>query len=184
MIHLHCTKKLLSALPLDETGGLINRLQSRYSANDEAATPLDHWHANLITMQRRKCILFVHDETRFPVFVPALKKTDFGLLDRYFADSFLNTLLKTGADDALMEQGRGWLSAFACDSICDRSVLGTLNRMATEIDYMLAYNSVSVADITGYRVGAWLADSPCRVKKSKDIVWPGRRMHGILRRSS
>lgn len=40
MIHLHCTQKLFSKLPVD--------------ANDTGDSPLSGWHANLITLQRRR----------------------------------------------------------------------------------------------------------------------------------
>jgi len=37
------------------------------------------------------CVLFVHDMTRFPLFMPALEKNDFAELDYWFIGSFMNT---------------------------------------------------------------------------------------------
>ena len=181
MIRLHCTKKLLTKLPLREDGRLKSKRPSMFGANDDSrVSKLSGWHANLLLLQRRQCVLFVHDATRFPVFVPALKKEDFAVLDDRFIDGFMNTLLKTGADDALMQRAHAALGPLVCDTDCDRSVQGTMNQMSQDIRFSLEYENVSVADITGYRVGAWLADRPCTVKGRKDCIWPDRAMRELL----
>lgn len=162
------------------TGRLRNRKPSPYAANDESETLLSGWHANLILLQRRQCVLFVHDATRFPVFVPALKKADFAKLDYWFADGFMNTLLKTGANDELMGRAHQALGPLMCDNDCNRSVQGTLNRMAQDVGHMLWYENASVMDLAPYRTGAWLADRPCTAKGVKDCIWPMQAMHKLL----
>ncbi|RDH82033.1 MAG: hypothetical protein DIZ78_16495 [endosymbiont of Escarpia spicata] len=147
MIRLHCTKKLLAKLPLREGGRLKNKRPSHYPANEGDESPLSGWHANLILLQRRQCVLLVHDATRFPVFIPALKKADFAELDYWFADGFMNALLKTGADDVLMDCAHAALGPLVCDTECDRSVQGTMNRMAQDIEHMLWYEDASVMDL-------------------------------------
>jgi len=180
MIRLHCTKKLLAKLPLREDGRLRNQKPSHYAANDGAESRLSGWHANLILLQRRQCVLFVHDATRFPVFVPALKKADFAELDYWFADGFMNTLLKTGADDALMQRAHAALGRLVCDTNCNRSVQGTMNQMAQDLEHKLWYEDASVMDLSPYRTGAWLADRPCNVKGVKGGVWPVQAMRELL----
>lgn len=184
MIRLHCTKKLLAKLPLHEDGRLRNTRPHFYAANDAPESILNDWHANLVVLQRRQCVMFVHDATRFPVFVPALKKADFANLDYWFATGLLNTLLKTGADNELMQQAELALGVLVCDSNCNRSVQGTLNRMVSDVDYQLAYDAVSVAEITGYRTGAWLADGLCGVKGSKEYIQPSEEMFQLFGKHS
>ena len=71
---IHCTKKLaarlpnVSPVPLDEDN------------------PLGSWHAHLYTIDRRNCLMFCHDETRFTLFMAGLKKPDFGNLTSWFLD--------------------------------------------------------------------------------------------------
>jgi hypothetical protein len=180
MIRLHCTKKLLTKLPLKNNGRLNNKRPNEYAANDGPESPLSGWHANLLLIQRRQCVLFVHDATRFPVFIPVLKKDDFANLDYWFQDGFMNTLLKTGADDALMDRAHAVLGPLVCDTDCDRSVQGTMNQMAQDLAHAVDYQGVSVADILGYRLGAWLAERPCTVKGQKDCIWPVREMKTLL----
>lgn len=180
MIRLHCTKKLLTKLPLLEDGRLRSQKTGLCVVRDPATNPLSSWHANLILLQRRQCVLFVHDATRFPVFVPALKKADFAELDWFFQDSFMNTLLKVGADDNHMKAAEKLLAPLFCDNECNRSVQGTMNQMAQDLGHMLIYDNASVADLSPYRTGAWLADRPCNAKGVRGCIWPGRAMLELL----
>lgn len=180
VIQLHCTKKLYEKLPLRDGGRLNRKKPSLYPANDAPETLISGWHANLLILQRRQCVLFVHDATRFPVLVPALKKSDFADLDFWFSDGFMNTLLKTGADDALMDRAHSALGPLVCDTICDRSVQGTMNQMAQSIEHMLWYENASILDISPTRTGAWLAERPCTAKGVKGCIWPKQAMHELL----
>ncbi|WP_018274674.1 hypothetical protein WKI13_10435 [Teredinibacter turnerae] len=67
MIKIHSTKKLFAKLPLDESGILTNKLVNA-DARGTGGSPLGSWHANLLTLQRHNCILFVHDAKSFLVF--------------------------------------------------------------------------------------------------------------------
>ena len=180
MINLHCTKKLLTKLPLLEDGRLRSRKTALSIVRDPATNPLNSWHANLIMLQRRQCVLFVNDTTRFPVFVPALKKDGFAELDWYFQDGFMNTLLKVGAEDKHMQAAQQWLAPLLCDNDTNRSVQGTLNRMGQDLEGMLDYDQCSVMDLSPYRTGAWLADSPCTLKGLRDCLCPTRAMLELL----
>jgi len=181
MIHLHCTRKLLAKLPLQDNGRLQAKTSSPWAANDTPATRLSDWHANLIRLERRQCVLFVHDTTRFPVFVPALKKPDFAELDYWFADTFMNALLKTGADDKIMTAAHLALGPLVCDNNCNRSVQGTMNQMAQDLEARLWYDNTGVEDLLPYSTSAWLADRPCTAKGVKGALWPIKAMHGLLR---
>jgi len=183
MIRLHCTKKLLTKLPLREDGRL-DSCQGHFT--DEPATtesPLSGWHANLILLQRRQCVLFVHDTTRFPLFIPALKKADFAELDWFFRDSFMNTLLKVGAEERHMTAAEQMLAPLVCDNDCNRSVQGTLNQMGQELDFMLDFDQVVVTELAPYRTSAWLAERPCNVKGARDCIWLVREMLGLLEKA-
>ncbi|MFH7321247.1 DUF6933 domain-containing protein [Desulfurivibrio sp. D14AmB] len=180
MIRLHCTKKLLVKLPCDADGRLKSRRGVPPAAGDVGESPLSGWHANLLLLQRRQCVLFVHDATRFPVFVPALKKEELAELDWFFQDGFMNTLLKVGADDRQMKAAEKLLALLVCDNDCNRSVQGTLNRMGQDLDLMLAYERASVMDLSPYKTGAWLAERPCTAKGVRNCIWPARAMLELL----
>nr|WP_189387894.1 hypothetical protein [Bacterioplanes sanyensis] len=133
---------------------------------------LGSWHANLLTIQRRNCLLFVHDQTRLSVFIPALTKPDFAKITWFFGDALMNTLLKCGATPEQLDTAAAWLQPLAFVGGTDRSVLGTLNQLGQDIDHMLYVDSRSVAEMAGYALSASLAERPCHVKGQQDDVWP------------
>ncbi len=177
MIQIHATKKLLAKMPA----------QTKPGSEDILAAPqskLGTWHANLLTIQRRNCLLFVHDQTRFPVFIPALTKPDFAKIDRFFDDVLMNTLLKCGATQEQLDTAAALLQPLAFVGGTDRSVLGTLNQLGQDIDHILYFDSLNVAEMAGHALSAWLADRPCHVKGHKDYIWPRDAFLGLLDRLS
>lgn len=184
MIKLHVTKKLLAKLQIDDQGYLLGHLKANPRKEDYDGTEslLSGWHANLVTVQRKNCVFLIHDETRFPVFIPGLLKADLKDLDYFFDDCFMNTLLKCGATNEQLETASSHILLLQIDAQTDRSVQATMNHMIQEIEYMIWYEQVNVVDITGYRVGAKLADRPCSVGKQKEFKWPKRDMLALLDR--
>lgn len=180
MICIYATKKLRKKLPLRDSGRLSSSRSSGFAANDGAESPISNWHANIVVIKRRQCVLFVHDDTLFPVFVPALTKKDFAELDFFFSDAFMNTILKTCADDELMEAAHATLGPLTIDTTCDRSVQGTMNRMVQELAFQIEYDDIPVSQFMGYRLGAWLANRPCRKKGVNECIWPIDAMHSLL----
>lgn len=180
MIKIHATKKLLSKLPVNEMGCLPVDKNTVHFQSELSENPLNEWHANLIVLQRRNCILMVHDKTRFALFMPCLTKLDFANLDWLFQDTFMNTLSKLGANQHQLNSASACLNQLCFDTLCDRSVQGTMNQMKGDVESMLSYDNVGVADVSSYRTGVWLSDRPCTVKGIKECVWPQKAMLSLL----
>jgi hypothetical protein len=112
---LHCTQKLAAKLP------------------DVSATPLAEpshlgaWHGNLYQIDRRQCVLFCHDETRYMLFLPGLKKSHFESLGRLLRDLFLLSLAAHGVPDAKIMRTGLALGPAVFDRATDRSVLASMN---------------------------------------------------------
>ena len=51
------------------------------------------WHANLLRIDRRKCVLFTNDQTLYSFFVPGLKKSEFVHFDEVFRQNLFKCLL-------------------------------------------------------------------------------------------
>ncbi|WP_210398141.1 DUF6933 domain-containing protein [Motiliproteus sediminis] len=181
MILLHATRKLFERLPLGEQGLLeaTPRSEWLFEAESIEANPLSGWHGNVVTYQRRNCLLLVNDETRFPLFLPALTKPDFAELNDRFVDALMNTLLKCGADQDQLDAAQRLLRPLQIDTLCNRSAQATLNRMSQELEHALHYDNINVAEITGYRQGAWLAQTPRNVK-GQGVLWPQKAMLELL----
>ncbi|WP_299774678.1 hypothetical protein [uncultured Pseudoteredinibacter sp.] len=183
MIDLHASKALFAKLPVDDQGRLPIQQASHYIVQREvplAVNPLSGWQAHLFTLQRRQCVLWVHGATRFPLFMSCLSKADFKDLQWRFVDTLMNTLLKAGASDWQMQTADALLQPLQIDSVCDRSMQATINRMKGDIEHSLYYHESKVADLSSYRTGAWLADRPTKVKGQKDYLWPQQEMLALL----
>lgn len=169
---LHCTKKLYTKLPANTTAPAPTSigLQAKWL----------NWHANLITIQRRQCVIAVHDATRYAVFIPCLTKPDFAKLQWHFEDVFINSLLKSGLPHELVETATQHMAALQFDTECNRSVQGTMNQIAQDIDYGLGYTNTAVSDISPYRYSAELSHRPCTIKGLKDYQWPDKVMAELL----
>ncbi|KAF0806729.1 hypothetical protein A6D6_01404 [Alcanivorax xiamenensis] len=180
MIHLHCTKKLIAKLPLDQNGVLKDPQRDQSVLHEVTeANPLDHWHANLILLQRHQCLLFVHDATRFPLFIPAVKKADLAGLDGLFADTFISVLGKAGATEGQLDRAVHLLGPLVCDSESDRSVEGSSTEFGKLIRFGLLDGGGSVVDLAPYSTSVWLADRPMGIK-GRGYVWPIKEMLGLL----
>lgn len=172
----------MAKLPVNEQGVLPEQANTQWLQEQKSPSPsaLSGWHGNLITLQRRQCILLVHNTTRFPLFIPCLTKPDFANLDWWFVDTFMNTLLKCGANDAQLQAVHQHLAQLQFDTNCNRSVQGTMNQMKGDIDNMLYYDGQKITELSAARTSAWLADRPCNVKGQKDCVWPLKAMKELL----
>lgn len=183
MINLHATRKLCERLPVDDKGLFSATPSSQWLFTQPTLdiNPLCHWHGNIISVQRRHCVLLVHDTTRFPLVLPALVKRDFIELNSLFADAFMNTLLKCGANDWQLNTAQRFLRPLQVDTQCYRSEQGTLNQMKRGVEHLIQFDNLNVAELTGYTLGAWLADSP-RSVKGKNFIWPKKALLELLTR--
>jgi hypothetical protein len=153
---LHCTKKLSAKLhsvscePLTET------------------SPLGSWHAQVYTIDRHNCLLFCHDDTRYTVFLPGLRKAEFADLGRWFREAFTASLAYMGLPDVQIRKAELALGPVLFDTCTDRSVLGSLNQMR----FMLDGRVCEVKDVmllNPLSVTRWLCHYPVNVRGGKEF---------------
>ncbi|TFH25264.1 MAG: hypothetical protein E4H03_01345 [Myxococcales bacterium] len=124
MPRLRCTEKLLRAM-----GGA----HLRQAGEDAAREQPEDWYANLVWLGGRKCVLFTHVGTLFPIVVfdtPASRLRD---LPAILRDSYTTALDKLEVGRArvageLLRMGHPPLAR-----TCNRVVLATMNDYSVEI---------------------------------------------------
>ena len=88
---IRCTQKLLKEMGLQKY---------ELNATEPTFSYLGSWHANLLHIDGKKCILFVNDRTLFNFIVPNVKRQEIKNLSRIFYEnlkyalSFDETLVK------------------------------------------------------------------------------------------
>ena len=160
---LHCTKKLAAKLPAVSSEPL------------EEANPLGSWHAHLYVIDRRNCLLFCHDKTRYTVFLPGLRKAEFAELGRWFKEVFTASLAYMGVPDNQVRRAELSLGAVQFDTNTDRSVQGSLNQMhfmldarVKEVEDVMLLNPLSVT--------RWLCGSPVSIRGGKEFWMADKAM--------
>lgn len=157
---LHCTQKLaarlpaVSALPLTED------------------SPLGGWHAHLYHYDRRQCVLFCHDESRYCLFLPGLVKADFAELGRLHRELFLATLVAIAVPEALLNRVALALGPVQSDRHTDRSVLGSMRTADLDLSWMI--HDQHVLDCNPLAIARKLNERPASVRGR--WIFPDREM--------
>ena len=96
---------------------------------------LGSWHANLIHIDRRKCVLFVNDKTLFNFIAPDVSRTEIRNLNALFK-SYLECVL---ADEGIVASAREKILAeydeVGYPKTNSKSVLGSMNDLAFHYKY-------------------------------------------------
>jgi hypothetical protein len=120
------------------------------------------WHAHLYTYDRRQCVLFCHDESRYCLFLPGLVKADFAELGRLHRELFLATLVVQNVPERLLNRVVLALGPVQFDRNTVRSVLGSLR--TADIDLSWLIHDVHVLDCDPLAVALKLNERPTSVK--------------------
>lgn len=115
------------------TGKLLNLLGKQSVSLVDAPTSDDDWYANLLWIDRRKCLLIVHAGTLFSLLVADIRVSDLRPFESRVVDLLPGALHEEGLPiDAL---GRLEPSEVRIAKTASRHVLGVMNQMAFEIGW-------------------------------------------------
>ncbi len=135
---VRCTARLLTLLTPGEVAGV-------------SPAP-DDWYANFIWIDRRKCLLVVHADTLFSVFLADVGKPQLTKIGHYLAGAVATAL----ADEGLSSDCLGPLDPVKVQvaRTASRSVLGFMNDMAATSQYLAAraggINHLDTADLNAF----------------------------------
>jgi len=115
------------------TGKLLNLLGKRSVRLVEALPSSDDWYANLLWLDRRKCLLITHAGTLFSLFVADIRVDDLRPFERRVVDLLTGALLDEGLPDDVL--GRFESSHVRLAKTMSRHVLGVMNQIALEIGW-------------------------------------------------
>jgi len=117
MLTLQCTQKLLREVTAE-----ISPLKD--------TDPIALWHGNLLSVDRRKCLIFTNDKSRYTFLIPGLRKTDFKHLGELFLDNLFRCMLADGIPQRGVEKVLNTCGSYCFTKSSSRSVLGTMNDVA------------------------------------------------------
>lgn len=123
---------------------------------DVPSAPND-WYANLIWIDRRKCLLVVHADTLFPVFVADVRTPQLANFGQYIAWTVATSL----ADEELAPDCLGPLdpAQVRLARTASRSVLGVMNDMAS-MSQRIAEQASGISSLDVEDLNAFLRRTP------------------------
>lgn len=163
---LHCSRKLagrladVSASPLDE------------------ASPLGSWHGHLFTIDRRQCVMFCHDATRYALFLPGLRKAQFSVLGNpWFRELFTGSLAVLGCPDVQIRKAELALGPVRYDVATDRSVMGSI-KVAQQDLWAWLEDVPNVLEADPQAAAHWLNHRPTYARGR--LLWPDQAMRDLI----
>ena len=115
----------------------------------QQSSELACWHANLLRIDRRKCVLFTHDTTLYFFFVPGLKKPDFENFREVFRQNLFKSLIAENLPQKNIELFLDDIQEIDISKTNNRSVLGSMNDLTFQLKYQIAdAGGIEIADIS------------------------------------
>lgn len=115
------------------TGKLLNLLGGHSATLVDAPAADDDWYANLLWVDRRKCLLVAHAGTLFALFVADIRVNDLRPFERRIVQLLTVALLEEGLPSGAL--GRLEPNEVRLAKTASRHVLGVMNQMALEIGW-------------------------------------------------
>lgn len=106
-------------------------LKKKDFCDDQADTSvLGSWHANLIFIDRKKCVLFVNDRTLLNFIVPDVNRKQIQNLGDLFRSWLSCVLMAEGFDAEVVERVMADYESLGFTKTGSKSVLGSMNDLA------------------------------------------------------
>lgn len=165
---IHCSQKLAAKLAGVSTAPLVE------------SSPLGSWHAHLFTLDRRQCVMFCHDATRYTLFASGLRKEHFADLGgSCFRPLFLSTLVALGCSTAQLRKAELALGPLRFDKAVDRSVQGSLRVAKWDVEAWV-YQVANVMELDAFALSCKLNERP--VTANGKNLWPEDEMREAVGR--
>lgn len=147
MAQIQCTQKLLKELKIKPE-----------DINHELS-PLANWYANLLLIDRRKCVLLTHQSTLYSLFIPGLKKPDFMHFPEVVGQNLFKNLLHEEIPQEQLELVLNEFQTVSYAKTSSRSVLGSMNDLAFQINYRVSADG-GLNNIDMYEVNHYINRTP------------------------
>ena len=125
---IRCTAKLLKEIGLKKSELIDEPPEFSF---------LGQWHANLIYINRQKCVLFVNDKVLINFIVPDVSRAEIRNLAQMFKSMFHCVLADEGYSQEQITKILAEYSEIGIGKSNNRSVLGSINDLAYHYEYSI-----------------------------------------------
>lgn len=130
---IQCTKKALAMLNIDDSS-LVSP-----EGFDQYPESLFAWHANIDTINRRKVLVLMNNETRFPIVINRLLKKDLSNFEKLIHDAIRTALQMEGVTETVIDKYLALSKSLSFSKTANRSMISKLNNMVYEVELWSEY---------------------------------------------
>ncbi len=130
---IQCTKALLDKMGIGQS-----ELQSP-EGYEQFPDSMMAWHANLVNINRRKAIILMNNETRYPVVIYRPKPKDFNKIKELIRDAIKTALRMEGVREDVVGKYLDDAGEIKFSKTAGRGMVAKMNKAVHEIEYMQEY---------------------------------------------
>lgn len=172
---IQCTKKVLDTLNVD-----VSQLVAP-DGFDQYPESLFGWHANIVTIYRRKVLVLMNNETRFPVVINRLLKKDLANLEELIHEAIRVALRMEGVSETVIDKYFALSKGLTFSKTANRSMVAKLNNTVREVEF---WEEFIDKDATIQRYISPLVGQMIQTDAQNKGFYPNERMLGNLAKIS
>jgi hypothetical protein len=170
---IHCTQKMLKELKVTNPAPAPDILPNSNQAG------LGNWYANLLRIERRKCILFTNEKSMYSFLVPGVKAPDFKEFKTTFIVHLCLNLQAEGFSREVIGRVRGEYQEIAYAKTKDRRVLGFMNDFAFHFEAH-AQAVEGIDNIRLMEINHRINRTPCNASTPRNCFRPIEAMRKMV----
>ena len=125
---IRCTQRLLRELG-------ISPPDAEASVSDREG--LGNWYANIIRLDRRKCLIFTNERTLYTFLIPGVLKRDLENIKNEFVSNLIFNLQNEGFDLEVIDRIRQEYKEIGFAKTASKIILGSMNDFALQYEVLL-----------------------------------------------
>lgn len=130
---IQCTKSLLDQL------GIKNSELYPPEGHEHFPNSFMAWHANFVTIDRKKAIVLMNNETRYSIVIYRPSKKDFSKINELIRDAIITALQMEGVRKEVIEAYLEKAGEITFSKTASRSMVAKMNNAVCEIEFMQEY---------------------------------------------
>lgn len=127
---IKCTQKLLRQL---------GEKPASPTEPSDSNSKLGDWYANLLFIERKKCLLFTNEKTLFSFLIAGVKKEGLKKLPNLFSETLKSVLHQDGFDNNTIEDIISGFGIIRYGKTSSKSVLGSMVDIAFQYEVSISY---------------------------------------------
>lgn len=163
---IQCTKKLLRELKLPSVESEIEY------------EPINSWHANIITVNRRKTVVAINDSSNYGVVLYGLKSKDFQNLGDLIINAVRENLLNECISSDVIEKFIPVSSGVSYSKTRNASMVSRINKACEYVDYCREF--LNHDKVNQLHIGRNLSRRIFKPKGSNEYLFPHDELFKLL----